>query len=62
MPAIADHLHYRLVDVTTIKELAKRWYPEAVDSAPEKGGDHRALADIRESIAELRHYREHVFK
>ncbi len=62
MPTITDHLHYRLVDVTTIKELARRWYPEAVASAPEKSGDHRALIDIRESIDELKHYRAQVFK
>lgn len=62
MPAVAEHLHYRLVDVSTIKELARRWYPEAVKSAPDKDGDHRALADIRESIAELRHYRAEIFR
>lgn len=62
MPAVAEHLHYRLVDVSTIKELARRWYPEAVKTAPEKDGDHRALVDIRESIAELRHYRAEIFK
>jgi oligoribonuclease len=62
MPALNAHLHYRNVDVSTIKELARRWYPDALESAPRKGGGHRALADIRESIAELRHYRSTVFR
>jgi oligoribonuclease len=62
MPALNAHLHYRNVDVSTIKELARRWYPDALESAPRKGGGHRALADIRESIAELRHYRATVFR
>ena len=57
MPALDDHLHYRMVDVSSIKELAKRWYPRAYYASPEKGGGHRALADIRESIQELRYYR-----
>lgn len=61
MPRLHDHLHYRNVDVSTIKELAKRWYPGGLEGAPGKGGGHRALADIRESIAELAHYREHLF-
>ncbi len=61
MPAIAAHLHYRLVDVSTVKELARRWYPDVLDGAPEKGGGHRALVDIRESIEELRYYRGQVF-
>lgn len=61
MPAVDAHLHYRHVDVSTIKELAKRWRPDLVESAPAKGGGHRALADIRESIVELRHYRKHLF-
>ncbi|MGQ0624547.1 MAG: oligoribonuclease [Sporichthyaceae bacterium] len=54
-------LHYRIVDVSSIKELSRRWYPRAYYSAPAKTGNHRALADIRESIAELRYYREAVF-
>jgi oligoribonuclease len=54
-------LHYRIVDVSSIKELAKRWYPKAYYAAPAKAGGHRALADIRESIEELRYYREAVF-
>jgi oligoribonuclease len=61
MPALEGHLHYRIVDVSSIKELARRWYPKAYYNSPQKGGNHRALADIRESIAELRYYRETVF-
>ena len=56
-----SYLHYRIVDVSSIKELARRWYPRAYFNSPEKNGNHRALADIRESIAELRYYREAVF-
>ena len=55
------HVHYRMVDVSSIKELARRWYPKAYFAAPEKRGGHRALADIQESIAELRYYRKAVF-
>jgi oligoribonuclease len=62
LPDIEQHLHYRSVDVSTIKELAKRWYPDALTGAPSKSSTHRALDDIRESIAELRYYRESVFK
>jgi oligoribonuclease len=62
LPAIETHLHYRCVDVSTIKELCRRWYPEAFAKAPRKAGSHRALDDIRESVAELRYYREAVFK
>jgi oligoribonuclease len=62
LPAIEEYLHYRSVDVSTVKELARRWYPEAVAGAPSKAGGHRALDDIRESVAELKYYREHVFK
>ncbi|MPZ88182.1 MAG: oligoribonuclease [Nitriliruptorales bacterium] len=62
MPALEGHLHYRNVDVSTIKELARRWYPDAMKAAPAKSGDHRALADIRESIDELRHYRKAIFR
>ena len=62
LPEIEEHLHYRSVDVSSIKELARRWYPEAVAKAPGKHGTHRALDDIRESIAELRYYREAVFR
>jgi oligoribonuclease len=62
MPELAAYLHYRIVDVTSIKEVAARWYPDFKGSPPEKAGDHRALADIRESIQELRYYRETFFK
>jgi oligoribonuclease len=61
MPDLEAHLHYRQIDVSSIKELARRWYPRAYFAAPAKSGGHRALADIRESIAELRYYREAVF-
>jgi oligoribonuclease len=61
MPELDDFLHYRMVDVSSIKELARRWYPRAYFASPEKHGGHRALADIRESIRELRYYREAVF-
>jgi oligoribonuclease len=61
LPDLDAHLHYRLVDVSTVKELARRWYPRAYFNAPQKTGGHRALADIRESIAELRYYRDTVF-
>ncbi|MCQ4082863.1 oligoribonuclease [Streptomyces sp. RB6PN25] len=61
MPSLEQHLHYRIVDVSSIKELSRRWYPRAYFNAPQKNGNHRALADIRESIAELRYYREAVF-
>lgn len=59
MPAIDSFLHYRLIDVSTIKELARRWYPDV--RAPAKQESHRALDDIRESVAELRFYRERLF-
>jgi len=61
MPRLESHMHYRNVDVSTVKELARRWYPDAKKAAPEKGGGHRALADIRESIEELRYYRGAIF-
>ena len=61
MPALEAHLHYRIIDVSSIKELSRRWFPRAYFAAPQKTGGHRALADIRESIAELRYYREAVF-
>ncbi|GAA0619279.1 oligoribonuclease [Sporichthya brevicatena] len=61
MEKVEKYLHYRIVDVSSIKELARRWYPRAYFNAPAKTGNHRALADIRESIAELRYYREAVF-
>ena len=61
LPKLDDYLHYRMIDVSSIKELARRWYPRAYFASPAKVGGHRALADIRESIAELRYYREAVF-
>jgi oligoribonuclease len=62
LPAIEDHLHYRSVDVSTLKELVRRWYPGLLDQVPRKATAHRALDDIRESITELRWYRDHVFR
>jgi oligoribonuclease len=61
MPALEKRLHYRMVDVSTIKELARRWYPAALAKQPVKNDSHRALDDVRESIAELRFYRQFVF-
>jgi oligoribonuclease len=61
MPELDGFLHYRMVDVSSVKELARRWYPRAYFASPPKHGGHRALADIRESIRELRYYREAVF-
>ena len=61
MPRLDDHLHYRMIDVSSIKELSRRWYPKAYFSAPVKTGGHRALADIIDSINELRYYRATVF-
>ena len=61
MPELDQFLHYRMVDVSSIKELARRWYPRTYFASPEKHGGHRALADILESIRELRYYREAVF-
>ncbi|HEX2175335.1 MAG TPA: oligoribonuclease [Nocardioidaceae bacterium] len=61
MPRIDAFLHYRIVDVSSIKELVRRWYPRVYFAAPAKAGNHRALADIRESIEELRYYRAAVF-
>ncbi len=61
MTDLDAYLHYRIVDVSSIKELAKRWFPKAYYAAPAKRGNHRALADIQESIEELRYYREAVF-
>lgn len=61
MPTLDDHLHYRMVDVSSIKELCRRWYPRIYFNQPEKGLAHRALADIRESIRELAYYRRTAF-
>jgi oligoribonuclease len=60
MPRLDDHLHYRMIDVSTIKELARRWYPRTYYNSPPKNGGHRALADILDSINELRYYRATV--
>lgn len=61
MPLLDAHLHYRLVDVSTVKELTRRWYPRVYFNAPKKAGGHRALGDILDSIRELRYYRAMVF-
>ncbi|HEX4817435.1 MAG TPA: oligoribonuclease [Nonomuraea sp.] len=61
MPGVDGYLHYRMVDVSSIKELVRRWYPRVYFAAPEKQGGHRALADIMESIRELRYYRAAIF-
>jgi oligoribonuclease len=61
MPELDTFLHYRMIDVSSVKELARRWYPRAYFASPEKRGGHRALADIQESIRELQYYREVIF-
>ena len=61
MPTLEGYVHYRNVDVSSIKELVRRWYPRAYYNSPAKSGNHRALADIQESIEELRYYRDVVF-
>jgi oligoribonuclease len=61
MPELDTFLHYRMIDVSSVKELARRWYPRAYFASPEKHGGHRALADIQESIRELQYYREVIF-
>jgi len=62
LPDVNAYFHYRSVDVSSIKELVRRWYPDAYAKAPKKAGGHRALDDIKESVAELSYYRESVFK
>ena len=62
LPEIESHLHYRSVDVSTVKELCRRWYPAEYEKRPSKRGSHRALGDIRESIEELRYYRQVAFR
>lgn len=62
LPEIEEHLHYRSVDVSTVKELLKRWNPTLLDGIPRKSDAHRALGDIRESVSELRHYRDTFFR
>jgi oligoribonuclease len=61
LPEVEDYLHYRSVDVSTVKELCRRWRPEVAKRAPQKKGGHRALADIRESVRELEYYRTSLF-
>jgi oligoribonuclease len=61
MPSLDAYLHYRLIDVSSVKEIVRRWYPRVYFATPEKTGNHRALADTRESIAELRYYRDAAF-
>src|SRR5512139_1089770 len=61
MPALEKRLHYRMVDVSTIKELGRRWFPQQIAKVPQKKDTHRALDDIRESIDELRYYKKHLF-
>ncbi|HEX4832870.1 MAG TPA: oligoribonuclease [Trebonia sp.] len=61
MPELDNYLHYRMIDVSSVKELARRWYPRAYFASPSKHGGHRALADITESVQEMRYYREAVF-
>ena len=61
LPEIEEYLHYRSVDVSTVKELVKRWYPGLNNTRPRKAGAHRAMDDVLESIAEMKFYREHVF-
>ncbi|WP_454294207.1 oligoribonuclease [Salana multivorans] len=61
MPELIEHLHYRVINVSSIKELARRWYPRAYFASPRKNGGHRALADIADSINELRYYRAALF-
>lgn len=62
MPQFMKHLHYRIIDVSTVKELCRRWYPEDYEFAPKKAASHRALDDISESIKELQFYRNNIFK
>ena len=61
MPRVDSYLHYRIIDVSSVKELARRWYPKAYFASPPKTGNHRALGDILDSINELKYYREAVF-
>jgi oligoribonuclease len=61
MVKLNEYLHYRTIDVSSIKELARRWYPKTYFAAPAKTGNHRALGDIRDSIAELAYYRQSLF-
>ena len=62
LPEIEEFFHYRSVDVSTVKELARRWFPQALAGAPRKHGGHRAMEDVKESVAELAYYRQSVFR
>ncbi len=62
MPDIENFLHYRSIDVSSIKELGKRWYPDVIKVAPSKSRGHRAMDDIKESVVELQFYRDHIFR
>jgi oligoribonuclease len=62
LPDIENYLHYRSIDVSSVKELVKRWYPGINSAKPKKSGNHRALDDIRDSVKELAYYREHAFR
>jgi oligoribonuclease len=62
LPEIESYLHYRSIDVSTLKELCRRWYPTVFEAAPKKANTHRALEDIHESLKELRYYRERIFR
>jgi oligoribonuclease len=62
LPDIEEYLHYRSVDVSTVKELARRWFPDSVAKAPPKRTSHRAMDDVRESVAELAYYRQAIFR
>jgi oligoribonuclease len=62
LPDLDRYLHYRSIDVSSLKELCRRWFPEVYRTRPSKAEEHRALADVRESIAELRYYREHMLR
>ena len=62
LPEIEEFLHYRSVDVSTIKELGRRWYPDRMAAVPAKAAGHRAMDDIKESLAELRYYRANLFR
>ncbi|KZC12865.1 putative oligoribonuclease [Dufourea novaeangliae] len=61
MPLVTDYLHYRIIDVSTIKEVVRRWNPVIYENVPEKKHNHRALSDVKESIKELKYYKEHIF-
>ena len=61
LPLLDAHLHYRIIDVSSIKEIARRWFPRTYFASPQKSGNHRALGDIQDSLNELRYYREAIF-